>query len=902
MATYETYTVVRGDTLSEIAVRFNTTVSYLAKLNNIANVDLIYVGQVLKIKEKVVVKPDGSTSKPSEPAPKKKTNTSPAKTQATITAFGLQSNTDRTIFATWNWDQSNTKEYLVRWYYGTGDGVAFIGEEKTETFKQSIYTAPANATRVIFYVKPISKTKTVNNKEVSYWTATWSTEKAYSFSSNPPVTPPNPEVSIKDYTLTAKCYGVKSDAKEIEFQVFQNDFKLFKTGTANPSTGVASFSCAITSGNEYKVRCRAKAGKQYSDWTGYSENVQTKPNTPSGINTCRAISETAIQIMWDKVNAAESYDIEYSTKKEYLGSSNSTTILNNITGVSYIITGLTSGETYFLRLRAVNPQGESGWTSAVSTVLGKPPAAPTTWSSTSTAMVGETIRLYWLHNSEDGSNETKANIKRLLHKPDGTTSGGSILDTNANVDVNEVRYRDFSTAGLPDGTTIQWSIQTAGITGEFGDWSVERSIDVYAPPTLTMGVYDAATDGNALETVEQFPFYIIANAGPSTQTPIGYHFTITAHDSYDTIDEMGNVKTIVEGQEIYSKFYDSDNDMIRLRMTPGVLDLENNCEYTITCVVTMNTGLTAEESITFNVAWEDVRYYPTAEIIFDEETLCTHIRPYCEDYPFAFYPVVWDPQLEYYFTDMSTELGPMEGMSIEDVLTIEGNLIFGETGGKGILFTVVEKDEVELIDGITLSVYRREYDGRFIEIGSGINNTDNTYVTDPHPSLDFARYRIVAVDDTTGAISYTDIPGYPIGIRSVIIQWDETWGNFQTTSEEPLQEISWAGSMLKLPYNIDVSDSNTMDVSLIEYVGRSHPVSYYGTQLGIKSTWNVEIIKSDKDTLYGLRRLAIYTGDVYVREPSGTGYWANISVSFGQKHREMTIPVTLTITRVEGGV
>ena len=897
MATYETYKVVRGDTLSEIAVRFNTTVSYLAKLNNIKNVNLIYVGQVLKIKEKVVVKPDGSTSKPSEPAPKKKKNTSPAKTQATITAFGLQSNTDRTIFATWKWDQSNTKEYLVRWYYGTGDGVAFIGEEKTETFKQSIYTAPANATRVIFYVKPISNTKTVNNKEVAYWTATWSTEKAYSFSSNPPVTPPNPEVSIKDYTLTAKCQGVKSDAKEIEFQVFQNDYKLFKTGTANPSTGVASFSCSITSGNEYKVRCRAKTGKQYSDWTEYSNNVQTKPNAPSGIKTCKALSDTSIQLTWDKVNAAESYDIEYSTKKEYLGSSNSTTILNNITSTSYIVTGLTSGETYFLRLRAVNPQGESGWTSAVSTVLGEPPAAPTTWSSTSTAVVGETIRLYWVHNSEDGSNETKAELVLVINDK---TNYYTINDPDA--DDNENRYYDVVTTGLVDGASIKWKIRTAGVTGEFGEYSVVRYIDVYAPPTLTLELTDAATNGNQLKTIKQFPFYIIANSGPSTQTPIGYHVTITAHDSYDTIDEMGNVKTIVEGQEIYSEFYDSDNDTIRLRMTPGAIDLENNCEYVVTCVVTMNTGLTAEESVAFNVAWEDVRYYPTAEIIFDEETLCTHIRPYCEDYPFAFYPVVWDSQEEYYFTDMSTELGPMEGMSLEDELTFEGSLIFSETSGNGLLFTVVEKDEVELIEGITLSVYRREYDGRFVEIGSGINNTDNTYVTDPHPALDFARYRIVAIDDSTGAISYTDIPGYPIGIKSVIIQWDETWGDFQTTSEKQISEPIWAGSMLKLPYNIDVSDSNSIDVSLVEYIGRSHPVSYYGTQLGIKSTWNVEIVKSDKDTLYGLRRLAIYTGDVYVREPSGSGYWANVSVSFGQKHREMTIPVTLTITRVEGGV
>ena len=35
MATYKTHKVVKGDTLSEIAVKYNTTVSYLAKLNNI---------------------------------------------------------------------------------------------------------------------------------------------------------------------------------------------------------------------------------------------------------------------------------------------------------------------------------------------------------------------------------------------------------------------------------------------------------------------------------------------------------------------------------------------------------------------------------------------------------------------------------------------------------------------------------------------------------------------------------------------------------------------------------------------------------------------------------------------------------------------------------------------------
>ena len=45
----KTYTVKPGDTLSEIAETYNTTVEKLAKLNNIKNVDLIFIDQVLFI-------------------------------------------------------------------------------------------------------------------------------------------------------------------------------------------------------------------------------------------------------------------------------------------------------------------------------------------------------------------------------------------------------------------------------------------------------------------------------------------------------------------------------------------------------------------------------------------------------------------------------------------------------------------------------------------------------------------------------------------------------------------------------------------------------------------------------------------------------------------------------------
>lgn len=899
MATYETYKVVRGDTLSGIAKRYNTTVSYLAKLNNIANVNLIYVGQVLKIKETVTVKPSNPKPTPTPtptPKPAASKTTSPAATKVTITAFGLQSDTDRTVFATWSWDRSNTKEYLVRWYYATGDGVAFVGQEQTVTSKQSVYNAPTNATKVDFYVKPISTTKKVNDKDVSYWTAGWSTKSQYNFSDNPPTTPTTPTVTLKDYTLTAKLENLNVGGTEIEFQIIQNDSKVYKTGTASIKTNAASYSCSITSGYDYKVRCRAKKGKQYSDWSDYSANIYTKPNSPSEITSCKATSATSVRLTWGAASSAETYDIEYTTKKEYLGSSNATTTINGITTTTYEVTGLTAGSSYFFRVRAVNQQGTSDWTGVSSTIIGKKPAAPTTWSSTSTAIVGEKVRLYWMHNSEDESNETKA---QLVIVKNGVSTTHELIDKN--VEVNENNHYDLNTSGYTDGTNIKWKVRTAGVTGEYGDWSTERTIDVYAPPSLSLDITD--NDGNSINTIETFPFYIKGIAGPKSQTPIGYHVSIIANNSYDTIDEIGNVKMISKGQEIYSKFYDTSLDLI-LEMTPWSLDLENNVEYTMICVATMNTGLNVEDSMNFTVAWSDVRYYPNAEITFDDETLCAHIRPYCDNYPMIFYKVEYDSSTGE-FIRTGIILDPLEGSSINNVTTEKyDDLVF--TGkdkyGKTIYFTVVESEEAELVEGVTLAVYRREYDGNFIEIGSGIVNTDNTYVTDPHPSLDFARYRIVAIDDSTGAVSYTDIPGHYVGVKSVIIQWDETWGDFETTSEEPLEEISWAGSMLKLPYNIDVSDSNNKDVSLVEYIGRSHPVSYYGTQLGISSTWKVDIIKSDKDTLYGLRRLAIYTGDVYVREPSGSGYWANISVSFDQTHCQGVVPVTLNITRVEGGV
>lgn len=880
-----TYTVKKGDTLGSIAKKYNTTASNIAKLNNIKNVNRIYVGQKLIISGKASTTSSSSTTK-------KNSN------QAKIVHFGLQSDTDRTIFATWEWTKSNTDKYKVIWYYDTGNGVWFIGSESEVTSKQSTYNAPENANRVKFKVKPISKKHKVNKKEVSYWTAEYSAYKYYDFDDNPPKMPPVPTVVIEKYKLTASVDNLDVNAKEIEFQIVKGDSTVFKTGKATIKTTSASYSCTIEAGYNYKVRCRAIRGKKYSEWSAYSSNNETIPNAPASIIYIKALSETSVQLKWEKVSNATGCEVEYTTKKIYFDSSGEVKSLSVNSKEYAEVTGLESGEEYFFRVRAVNEKGKSGWSEVVSIKIGKAPSAPTTWSSTTTAIVGENVILYWVHNSEDGSSQTKAELEINVN---GTTQTYEITNPASEDVKDKTSQYVLNTTQYNEGAVIQWRVRTAGITGVYGDWSAQRTIDIYAPATLELNV--TKNDGSALDVLKSFPFYIKGTAGPTTQTPIGYHVSIIANESYETIDYIGNVKMVNAGDEVYSQYYDISEDLV-LEISAHSVDLENGVTYTVNCTVSMNSGLTAEDSMTFEVAWTDEQVTPNAEISVDMETLSAHIRPYCEEYPIIKYKVSYNLASNSYTRTSEVITESIEGYSVDDAYTDYDDIVYmGQlSSGENVYFCVVESEIGNLVEGVTLSVYRREFDGSFIEIGSNIINTNNTFVTDPHPSLDYARYRIVAITDSTGAVSYADIPGYFVGEKAVVIQWDEAWSNFDTTNEDEMEAPAWSGSMLKLPYNIDVSDSNSSDVTLVEYIGRRHPVSYYGTQVGSTSTWNVDIDKKDKETLYALRRLAVWMGDVYVREPSGSGYWANISVSFSQTHRELVAPVSLSITRVDGGV
>lgn len=956
-------TVEHGDCLWNIARDYlgdGRRYPELANINKISGPKYyIYVNQ------KIYLTADAASSDPSSSS-----GTNP--NAATITSFGIDSSNENQLYASWSWDKdSKTKSYKVLWRYTTVDGNTFVGdsseisvdEEYYPASKQDTFTIPSGATTVYFKVKPISKTKSSNSDSV-YFTADWSVEETHTVSKPLDVPGGNMNLELDGSKLKVEISDFEpGECTKIKFKLIKNDTSVanitkeivFDKAVVEDTRFVSYEWTSVDDGCSYKVCYQGMKNSLCSDWSGFSNTVTSRPKAPSKITSCKALDETTIYLSWEASKNATGYQIQYTTKKEYFDASSDVQEVTTENTVHHF-TNMRSGEEYFFRVRAVNDESsiESGWTDIASVKLGAAPSAPTTWSSTTTATAGEVVNLYWVHNSEDGSSETWAELE--LYIDGALSSTQKIQNTNPEDEKDATKVYPFVTASYKEGTTLEWRVRTKGIidtdTG-WGDWSIKRKVDIYAQPSLNLRVTDA--QNNDISEIASFPFYINAVPGPETQMPISYHVSITSNEEYETADAVGNPMVVNIGDEVYSQYSDTNFDLIA-KLSAGNVNLERNITYTITVTVTMDSGLNAEASTELKVTWTEIVYSPNASIGIDTDAYTAYITPYCEDLVTGYFSVIendgiftkTDVDLGYVVPTMQFcevirhsagnfekntnvidcppgELFPLTtGLDVDVYVSrdddgtviayyyeynpVEGK--FTTTGEKVQLGIDKNGSEVlyctsELatrVPNVTLAVYRREFDGTFTEIASALDGSKNVTVTDPHPALDYARYRIVATSEDTGAVGYYDMPGYPVGGNAVIIQWDEAWTSFEVSPDDETAESTWSGSLLKLPYNIDVSDSHNPDVSLVNYIGRTHPVSYYGTHRGETATWNVNIDKADKETLYALRRLAIWMGDVYVREPSGSGYWAHITVGFSQKHCETIIPVTLTITRVEGGM
>lgn len=134
----ETYTVQSGDTLSEIAETYNTTVKKLVSQNKISNPDLIYIGQTIELGDVTVKVEDKSAKKTRTVA-----TTSPTTKAATTTANSYTSNLSLSDAAAKEWiaQKESGGSYDAR------NGIYIGRYQLTNTYLNGDYS-PENQERV----------------------------------------------------------------------------------------------------------------------------------------------------------------------------------------------------------------------------------------------------------------------------------------------------------------------------------------------------------------------------------------------------------------------------------------------------------------------------------------------------------------------------------------------------------------------------------------------------------------------------------------------------------------------------------------------------------------------------------------------------------------------------------
>lgn len=426
-----------------------------------------------------------------------------------------------------------------------------------------------------------------------------------------PETPPTPNVEITDFALTASIDNYVAVAgTQVYIQIVENDTKVFAGAWLTPVLNRVTLSKTVGVGKKYKARARAKFDILQSEWSDFSSNVETKPDTVKSITSIKALSSTSVQIEWTPATGASDYEVQYADDKNFFDASSSTSSDSMAATLTRrIIQNLETGKEWFFRVRATNSVGQGGWSNIASIVIGTKPAAPTTWSYNNVVSVGEPAKVNWTHNCEDGSSQTAAQIQVTIGSEEAKTYSVTTAQTYS-----------ISTTGVADSTPIYWRVRTKGAIDEWGDWSVERAVMVYNPPSVLMTLTPGATVETSEDpnSFEKYPIKVTLEAQPASQTALTFFFSIVSNDTYETVADNGMTKIVAAGETVYSTVIaNPDSNTVNMKLTPGDVDLETNVHYTAFATVAMSSGLSADESSDFYTAFGKDTYSPDAEVIVD---------------------------------------------------------------------------------------------------------------------------------------------------------------------------------------------------------------------------------------------------------------------------------------------
>ena len=204
----------------------------------------------------------------------------------------------------------------------------------------------------------------------------------------------------------------------------------------------------------------------YWNWTKLMDLINGSTPTPSGPSSLAAKTASASQInlTWkDNSGIEQGFKVERATSSSGPWTQIGTTAANDVT---YSATSLSSGTTYYFRVRAYNTGGNSPYSGVASaTTSDVVPGAPSALAAT--AVSGSQINLTW---TQGAGNEDGFKIER------GTSASGPWTQI-ATVGINATSY---SNAGLLGNTRYYYRVRSYNTAGNSAYSNTAN--DITAPP------------------------------------------------------------------------------------------------------------------------------------------------------------------------------------------------------------------------------------------------------------------------------------------------------------------------------------------------------------------------------------------------------------------------------------
>lgn len=400
----------------------------------------------------------------------------------------------------------------------------------------------------------------------------------------------------------------------------------------------------------------------------------------------------------------------------------------------------------------------------------------------------------------------------------------------------------------------EWAALASGETSaSSAAYTVAAQCETVAFRVRTKGAIDTWSPwGTSAAVSIDAPLTVTLSIGDATTLPLAFtfsadadvrlwHLVITAAASYVTTADDGSEEVIAAGALAFEGILQAGDEEFDARTVAVTLDLTtaelvSGCTYHAELSAISTHGLTDDDAHDFTAAWDGTAPTPTASIPPVDDDLEAHIFPRCD----------------------------------------------GEDG--------------ELLEGVTLAVYRLDSDNQPLLVADNLPNDGAVEIIDPHPSFGECWYRIAATT-ASGSMGFYDT-SVDVDHDTVVLQFDDGLKSYSDAAYAA-GEFDPQG-YVEVPYNLSVTEKHDPDGALVEFVGNSDPTLYTGTQLGRTVAVDGVVLTSDDAEI--VRRLRWLQGSLaaaYYRDPTGLGFWAWVTAQLTFDGAE-PVSISLDVKRVEG--